>query len=88
MNKQLEDAAEKYLEDVNDKVHKDLERDGWLKVGFIKGATHVQETELKEARELIEGLKNDLSEMLTKSFAPSHSQIKDLITKAETFLNK
>jgi hypothetical protein len=32
------EAAELYLENVNTKVHKDLERDGWMKIGFISGA--------------------------------------------------
>jgi hypothetical protein len=34
----LEEVAELYLENVNTKVHKDLERDGWMKIGFIDGA--------------------------------------------------
>jgi hypothetical protein len=34
----VELAAKEYLENVNTKVHKDLERDGWLKIGFIDGA--------------------------------------------------
>jgi hypothetical protein len=39
----LEEAAELYLENVNTKVHKDLERDGWMKIGFIGGAKWQQE---------------------------------------------
>jgi hypothetical protein len=34
----FKEAAELYLENVNTKVHKDLERDGWMKIGFISGA--------------------------------------------------
>jgi hypothetical protein len=34
----IEEAAERYLENVNEKVHKDLERDSWIKIGFIAGA--------------------------------------------------
>lgn len=34
----FEKAAEKYLENINTKVHKDLERDEWMKIGFIAGA--------------------------------------------------
>lgn len=34
----LKEATENYLKDVNTKVHKDLDRDNWLKMGFINGA--------------------------------------------------
>jgi hypothetical protein len=34
----IEEAADMYLKKVNTKVHKDLERDGWIKIGFIEGA--------------------------------------------------
>lgn len=55
---------------------------------FIKGATHVQETELKEAKLLIEEIKNQLK--LLKPLFTNHRQqiIENYITKAETFLNK
>ena len=39
----LEEAAENYLLSVNTKVHKDLERDGYLKIGFIEGAKYQAE---------------------------------------------
>ena len=44
----LEEAAELYLENVNTKVHKDLERDGWMKIGFIGGAKWQQEQDWKK----------------------------------------
>ena len=33
----VEWLSEQFLIDVGFKIHKDLERDGWLKIGFIKG---------------------------------------------------
>jgi len=36
--KTIEEAAEKYLKYVNTRIHQDLERDGYLKIGFLKGA--------------------------------------------------
>ena len=60
------------------------------KTAFIKGATHVQETELKEARELIEEMKKQLI-FLTNSYrllSEDEFDNNNLITKAEIFLNK
>ena len=56
MEKTLEEAAELYLENVNTKVHKDLERDGWMKIGFIGGAKWQAERSYSEG-EVLEILK-------------------------------
>lgn len=39
----VEKLADEYLKDVNTKVHKDLERDGWLKIGYINGFNKAME---------------------------------------------
>lgn len=57
----VEWLSEQFLIDVGFKVHKDLERDGWLKIGFIKGY-QAKEKELSD--ELLtkyqEGMKKGL----------------------------
>jgi hypothetical protein len=62
MSKQetLEEAAEKYLENVNTKVHKDLERDGWIKIGFINGAKWKQERMYSEADKIMKFLDTEV----------------------------
>lgn len=64
-------------------------------LAYIEGATHVQETELKEARELIEDLlaklqrtKHNLSAYEESSVVSFLSSVNETITKAETFLKK
>ena len=59
----LEQAAKEFLKNVNTKVHKDLERDGYLKIGFIAGAKWQAERMYSE-----EELRKAMNWMLTQYF--------------------
>lgn len=58
----LDELVEEELKDVNKKVHQDLERDGWIKIGLVKGfqkALELMETEIKQLREFTKGFAED-----------------------------
>ena len=94
MNKQLEAAAEKYI---TDEYSGFSDNTRLTKKDFIAGANYVKETELKEAMELIDGLKklidnaklhHGLVSLTSNQQVEQLSEVDEIIAKAEQFLTK